>query len=320
MDLVPFLEPIRAELAEVERLLQETAARAAAPLGPGLAQVLLGGKRLRPALVILAGRLFAPTTPQIHGLATALDLLHASSLIHDDVVDAAPLRRGRAALHTVWPPAAAVLAGDYLLGEAMALVAELEQRTVSAFARLLQTVCAGEIAEMLGDGNDGDLRTAYARRIEGKTASLFTAAVGLAGALAGADGAQLVTLRGYGRELGMAYQIVDDVLDLTASEAELGKPAAGDLKQGLVTLPVVCYLETHADASDLVRAVLAGRRDEALVQAAVAAIRASGAIEQTLAEARAHVQRAQAALRDLPECEARRMLDQLAGYVVNRRH
>jgi len=319
LEVIPFLEAVHPELAQVECLLQEVLARAAAPLGPGLGQVLAGGKRLRPALVILAGRALDGGGPPFQLLAAALDLVHAATLIHDDIIDGAALRRGRAALHTLWPPAAAVLAGDYLLGEAIALLAELDRPCLTrAFAELLRAACAGEIAEILGDAS-ADPRTAYERRCEAKTAALFAMGLEMAGLLAAAAEPQLAALRRYGREFGLAYQIVDDVLDLTVGEDELGKPAAADLRQGLATLPILCYLERATAAEDPVRAVLAGRRDPERVEAAVQAIRTSGAIEAALDEARAHVQQAQVALMGLPESKARRMLGELAVYVVQRR-
>ncbi len=317
MGVVPLLEPIRAEMDEVERLLQAAVTQAEAPLRGALAGALLGGKRLRPALVILAGRACGASGTPFHRLGAALDMLHAATLIHDDLVDGAALRRGRATLHTAWPTAAAVLAGDYMLGEAVTLVAELgSPRIVQAFGGLLRAMAAGQIADVLGVGG-ADSRASYERAIEAKTASLFVAAMEMAGLLAAADEPELAALRGYGRELGLAFQIADDVLDLVASEAELGKPAAGDLRRGLATLPVLCYLE-RVQHGGPVRAVLAGRRDEALVQAAVEAIRASGAIEEALAEAGAHVRQAQAALAALPEGEARQLLGRLAEYVIER--
>ncbi len=317
--LIPLLEPIRADLERVECVLRGRLAAAGEPLGRALGAALTGGKRLRPALVILAGRLLEAPAPPFIALGAAMDILHAATLVHDDLVDQALVRRGRPALHTVWPLRAAVLGGDYLLAEAIALVAELgEPRILGATATLLRTMCAGEIRQALSAAGDRVRREEYYRSIEAKTASLFARSLEMAGALAGAGEAQTAALGRYGRELGIAYQIVDDVLDLTGDERELGKLPAGDLRQGLVTLPVLCYLE-RVPGEAAVQAVLAGERDETHLRAAVEAIRASGAAEMAVAEARGHAALAQEALVALPGNPARELLARLADYIVARR-
>ncbi len=317
------LESLRPELEQVQRLLDESAAPFEEPLGATLRRVLSGGKQLRPALVILVGQMFgAPTAPAqtaFCALAAAVSMLHVATLIHDDIVDDSPLRRGRRTLHTLWPAGAAVLAGDYLLGRATALLAELGQPDVlKVFAQTLCTMCSGEIRRALAASGGGG-REAYYRNIEAKTATLFAAAAEMAGLLAGAAPPQIAALRRFGRELGMAYQIVDDVLDFTGDEAQLGKPAGGDLRQGVVTLPALYYLEEAAGDDTSVRDVLAGRQGEEQVQAALEAVRDSGAIEEAMEEARAYVRRSQEALAALPDHPARRALHDLAGYVVERR-
>jgi geranylgeranyl pyrophosphate synthase len=141
----------------------------------------------------------------------------------------------------------------------------------------------------------------------------------MAGLLVAADERQAAALRLFGQELGLAYQIVDDVLDFTGDERQLGKPVGSDLREGLITLPVLCYLERAAE-DDPVRAVLAGRRDEEQVQAALEAVCASGALQAALVEARAHAERSQEALLALPDREARQTLHSLVAYVVDRDH
>jgi geranylgeranyl pyrophosphate synthase len=306
-------------MEQVEHLLDETLAKVEEPLGSMLRRSLGGGKQMRPALVILVGRMFASSSAPFHSLAAAVDMLHAATLIHDDLVDEAPLRRGRETLHTVWPAGATVLAGDYLLGQATSLIAELEHpRILKVFAEILCTMCAGEIRRMLITKGKHSRREDYYRSVEAKTASLFTASMEMAGLLAGAEELQIVALRRFGRELGMAFQIVDDVLDFIGDEAQLGKPAGSDLRQGLITLPILCYLE-RAEDDVPVNAVLSGQRDEEHVQAAIEAVCSSGAIKAALAEARAHAKRGQEALLTLPDNASRQMLCSLAEYVVERR-
>jgi len=310
-------------MERVERLLHETLASVEEPLGPMLDRLLDGGKRLRSALVVLTGQVFGASGRPFHNLAAALDMLHAATLIHDDVMDGSPLRRGHETLHTVWPARAAVLAGDYLLGQATALIADLEHpRIYKGFAAILCTMCAGEIRQTLVTRGRYRRREEYYRSSEAKTAALFAATTEMAGLLAGAGEHEVAALRRFGREFGLAFQIVDDVLDLTGDEAQLGKPAGSDLRQGLVTLPILCYLE-RAEDDNPVSAVLSGQRDEALlsehVRAAIEAVCSSGAIEAALEEARGHVRRSQEALATLPGNAARRTLWALAGYVVERR-
>jgi geranylgeranyl pyrophosphate synthase len=318
MKLIPLLEPIRLQMEWVERLLHETLAKVEEPISSRLRHSLDGGKRLRPALVILTGQIFAPCTEPCYSLAAAVDMLHTATLIHDDLLDEAPLRRGRETLHTIWPVGATVLAGDYLLGQAIALIAELgHPRIFKVFGETLCTLCAGEIRRMVAAEGERNCE-GYYRNIEAKTASLFAAVAEMAGVLAEAEESQIVALCRFGRELGMAFQIVDDVLDFIGDESELGKPAASDLRQGLITLPILCYLERVEDDGP-VHAVLSGQRDEEHVRAAIEAVRSSGAIEASLVEARAHARRSQEALMTLPDNASRHTLCSLAEYVVERR-
>jgi geranylgeranyl pyrophosphate synthase len=319
MELIPPLEPIRPEMERVERLLHETLAKVEEPISSKLRYSLDGGKRLRPALVILTGRMFASSTEPFYNLAAAVDMLHTATLIHDDLLDEAPLRRGRGTLHTIWPAGATVLAGDYLLGQAIALVAKLgHPRIFKVFGETLCTLCAGEIRRMVitrGEHSHED----YYRSIEAKTASLFAASTEMAGVLAGAEERQIAALRRFGQDLGMAFQIVDDVLDFIGDEGQLGKPAGNDFCHGLITLPVLCYLEEAEDTGP-VQTVLSGQRGQEHMQAAIEAIYSSGAIEASLAEAQAHARRSQEALAILPDNASRQMLCSLAEYVVERKH
>jgi geranylgeranyl pyrophosphate synthase len=328
--LIPLLEPIRPQMERVERLLFETLAQIEEPLGSMLRYSMGSGKRLRPALVILSGQMLrgehqnpASTAP-FHSLAAAVEMLHTATLIHDDLVDEALLRRGRETLHTIWSAGATVLAGDYLLARAASLVAGLEHPPIpKVFAETLCTMCAGEIRQIVTREKHGHNcaaveqtaldstgqwgREDYYRNVEAKTATLCAAATEMSGILAEAEEQQIAALRRFGRELGLAFQIADDVLDFTGSEAQLGKPAGSDLRQGLI--------EDEA----AVNAVLSGQRDEEHVRAAIEAVCSSGAIEAALVEARVHVRRSQEALATLPNNGSRQILHALAEYVVERR-
>lgn len=315
----PFLAAIRPHMEQVERHLRETLARVEEPLGSKLRHSLGEGKRLRPALVILSGELFVPCGRPFHRLAVAVELLHTATLIHDDLVDGSSWRRGREALHTLWPTGPTVLAGDYLLALSAALIAELGRpRILEVFASALCTMCAGEIEQTV-TREKSRRREDYYRGIEAKTASFCAAITEMAGILAAASESQITALRCFGWELGVAFQIADDVLDFVGNEAELGKPAGSDLRQGLLTLPTLHYLEGADDATP-VNAVLSGERDAEHLRAAIEAVRASGAIGRALTEARAHARQGQEALAGLPDNAARGMLWALTEYVVERRH
>jgi len=358
--LVHLLEPIRPHMEQVERMLCEKLTKVEEPLSSMLLRILSSGKRVRPALVILAGHMFippsikdstaasssvkgseatpisakgsiaapssakgsiaAPSSAPFYNLAAAVEMMHTATLIHDDLIDEAPLRRGRRTLHTTWPARAAVLAGDYLLAQAASTIAALEHpRLLHIFSQSLCAMCEGEIRQTFISAGRQSPREEYYRSIEAKTASLCAAAMEMAGVLAGADERQIAALHRFGREFGMAFQITDDVLDFVGDEQQLGKPAGSDLRQGMVTLPTLYYLEGSEEVTP-VQAVLSGRRDAEHVQAAIEAVRSSGGIEAALAEARVHANQARQALAALPATPARQMLRSLAEYVVERGH
>jgi len=304
----------------VQRVLDENLAQVGDPLFGVLQPRVAGGKRLRAALVMLVCRMLNASPDPLQHLAAAVEMLHSATLVHDDILDCSSVRRGSSALHTVWPVPAAVLAGDYLLARSTAIVAALNHPAVlKVFAEALCTLCAGEIRQMFVTLDTHTRRDEYYHSIEAKTAALFATAMQMAGMLAAASEAQTAALTSYGRQLGMAFQIADDVLDLVANEAEMGKPAGSDLRQGLATLPVLLYLDLDGVQGDgAVQAVLDGQRDEAQVQAALRAIRSSGAITAALAEAQVYVRRAQEALLTLPDTPPRHVLTALAEYVVAR--
>jgi geranylgeranyl pyrophosphate synthase len=319
MRVIPLLEPIRPDLRQVMRLLHGALARVEEPLGSELRASVEGGKYIRPALVILVGWLFSAEVAPFHRLAAAVEVLHTATLIHDDLVDGAALRRGHETLHTSWSAGMTVLVGDALLAQTAALVAELDcPRLLGVFAGALRAMSTGEIAQLLSAGKAHRSREGYHRRIEAKTAALCAAATEMAAILADAKEAQVAALRRFGWELGVAFQIADDVLDFVGDEAQLGKPAGSDLRQGLVTLPTICYLE-QARSSAVVDAVLAGRGDEKLVRVAIETICASGAVDAALDEARTHARQAQEALAGVPDSDSRRTLLALADYAVERR-
>jgi geranylgeranyl pyrophosphate synthase len=325
---IPLLEPLAAQLELVERKMYELAHPDYAQLVAVLRHLLdSGGKRLRPALALLAGS-FYPTEPdKLVLLAASVEMLHTATLVHDDLIDGALMRRGRTTLNAEWSPGATVLTGDYLFARAAALAAETDHvRVMAIFANTLMTICSGELRQIF-DRHDvprlsDDRAWAAAlerddQRIYAKTASLFAAATESAAVLGSAPEPQLAALRDYGRFLGAGFQIVDDVLDFEGDQEVLGKPVGSDLREGIITLPVLYFLREHPD-DERVAAVVRGGSDDELVRDVVAAIRESGAIVKAMDRARQFIVRSQAALTALPDSQPRAIMHRLADYTISR--
>jgi geranylgeranyl pyrophosphate synthase len=212
-----------------------------------------------------------------------------------------------------------VLAGDYLLAQSVCLLAQLRNPGVlKILAETLHTMSAGEIEYHYSQKNKKS-REVYFRSINAKTASLFAGAMEMVGVLAGARKSVVHNLRNFGHEFGIAFQIVDDVLDLVGDEAGLGKPAGSDLAQGIITLPVICYLERGND-DRIINKILSGERTPRDLKTAIKMIRESGAVEDALSEARAYARESKAALSQLPSGKSRQLLFDLVDCIVDRQH
>src|SRR5579863_1490215 len=202
------------------------------------------GKRLRPALVFLAASFHEYRREFLVPLAAAIELLHTATLVHDDLIDNAPVRRGVRTLHRMTSMAATVLVGDYVFANAAALCTETQNvRVMRVFGETLMTIVDGELKQLFTAGFWRQSRAEYFQKIDRKTASLIRTATETGAILSGAPEDEVQALRAYGYNLGMAFQIVDDVLDLVGDEAVLGKPVGSDLRGGMVTLPVIGLLE-----------------------------------------------------------------------------
>ncbi|MGH2520874.1 MAG: polyprenyl synthetase family protein [Anaerolineales bacterium] len=320
LSIAEILGLVQNDLSAVEARMREAGIEAQHPAISSALEHLLasGGKRLRPAVALLTARMLDGEPERAASLAAAIEMLHTATLVHDDLIDGSLLRRGLPTLNAQWSPAATVLTGDYLFARAAELASQTDSvRVMNVFARTLMVIVNGEISQMfVGRGRAS--REEYYQRIYAKTASLFSAAAEAAALLSHADEAVVGAMQLFGRETGMAFQIVDDILDFTSDETHLGKPVGSDLRQGLFTLPALYYFDKHLDDRD-VAALLNGRSgDPETVERIVRAVRASGAIEAAFAEAKAYVARAQAALRPMPENPYRRALAGLAEYFVSR--
>ncbi len=278
-----------------------------------------GGKRLRPALVLMATRFGAADYEKSIALAAAVEMLHTATLVHDDVVDNALVRRGNPTLNATWPRGATILAGDYLFARAANLAAETENvRIISIFSNTLMVICGGELDQIFSGFGRTPTLDEYHRRIYAKTASLFAAGTETGAILSGLPEAQVQALREYGHHLGMAFQILDDVLDFTGDQAKLGKPVANDLRHGIITLPVILFLENRPDHPTIERILARETPEDSEIMAVVDEIRASGAVEAAVDRARQFTAQAAEALRLLPDNPYRRAMQSLAHFVVER--
>jgi geranylgeranyl pyrophosphate synthase len=317
---IPGLALVSEDLARVECKMREAPHDKIESLATALDALLnSGGKRVRPALALLVSHFYRSASDKAISLAAAVEMLHTATLVHDDFIDGARLRRGNPTLNALWSPGATVLAGDFLFAWAANLAAQTESvRVIRIFSQTLMTICGGELRQLFRRPWRQQTRQDYNRRIYAKTASLFAAATEAATVLAAAPETEVKAFRDYGHQLGMAFQIVDDVLDFVGSANEMGKPIGSDMRQGIVTLPTLYYLNQHPD-DELLAQVLEGRAENGIIETAVSRIREAGAIDAAMNDARDHVLHAQAALNDLPDNRYRQAILDLADFVVQRR-
>ena len=295
---------------------------------PGVSDLVLGlvragGKRLRPLILLLAGRAYGNDRERLITAGAGVELLHTASLVHDDTVDRSGMRRGRPTLNSVLPSGAVILLGDFLFAQsAMLAAATNSPRVVSIFASTLADICDGQLREMFFAHRLDQSREEYERRIFGKTASLFAGSAEMGAIIANAPESAVQALRQYGSDVGMAFQIVDDVLDLREDSSQLGKPAGHDLTQGTVTLPTIIYasgLTQTSDAAIRLEGVVSGEIDEpSEVDKVVEEIRDSGALEAAMDEATGFAARSKTHLAAAPDPEVRDMLEQVADVVCER--
>jgi geranylgeranyl pyrophosphate synthase len=277
-----------------------------------------GGKRVRPTVVLLVSRMMGVGKEDSLNLAAAVELLHTATLVHDDLIDGSTLRRGSPTLNSTWNAPATILAGDFLFSQAASLGAQVESTVVMRmFANTLSTIVNGEIAQIF-ERNSVTHREDYEQRIYAKTATMFEMAARAPAFLVGKEDQYDEALRIYGHCVGMAFQIVDDVLDFSSDAKTLGKPVASDLRIGLLTLPAIYYLESHPADERLKQFQSGMQLAPGVMEALVEDIRKSGAVGQAQAEADQLVQKALNALDQLPPCPEREDLADLANYIVER--
>ncbi|MGM0583460.1 MAG: polyprenyl synthetase family protein [Pseudomonadota bacterium] len=315
---------VAGDLEQVNALIRERMVSDHAPRIPEVTRHLVeaGGKRLRPILTLASARLCGYEGDHHIRLAATVEFIHTATLLHDDVVDESDRRRGRPTANLLWDNKSSVLVGDYLFSRSFQLMVEAGSlRVLDILANASAVIAEGEVMQLATANDISTGEDAYLRMIHGKTAALFAAATEVGGVIAAAPEAQVEALRAYGRALGMAFQIVDDVLDYGGSAAALGKNTGDDFREGKVTLPVLLAAAQAPDAE--ARAFwsrVIERREQTGddLRHAVRLMQRSGALAGSEDRARAYAQEAREALAELPPSDLRAALGDIVEFVVAR--
>ena len=278
-----------------------------------------GGKRLRPLLVLLSARALDYSGPHHHQLAAIVEFIHTAMLLHDDVVDASELRRGRETANAVWGNEASVLVGDFLYSRAFEMMVEVDSmRVMQILAEATNTIAEGEVLQLLNCHEPDTTEQQYLEVILRKTAKLFEAATQLGAVLAGSDADTERAMAAYGVHLGTAFQLIDDALDYSGDQETIGKQLGDDLAEGKPTLPLIHVMRegSSAQVETVRRAITDGGRE--LISEVTSAIASTGAIAYTSRLAMDEALQARAALDALPASAYRDALIGLADYAVSR--
>lgn len=316
----PFYEVVDADFRAVNELIIDSLS-SHVPLVEEISHYLIeaGGKRLRPLLVLLAANACGYKGKDHIKLAAVIEFLHTAMLLHDDVVDASELRRGRKTVNAAWGNPASVLVGDFLHSRAFEMMVEIgDMRIMEILSHATNTIAEGEVQQLANVGNADLTEDAYMEVITRKTAMLFQAATHAGAVLAGASPEQEEALRDYGLRLGLAFQLVDDALDYEGDTEALGKNVGDDLAEGKMTLPLIATIR-HGSAAQgqLIRAAIAERGARDLTEIA-RTVQDAGGLKYTSGRADEEEARAQACLQVLQESTFRDAMSKLAAFAVQR--
>ncbi|MBL0387949.1 polyprenyl synthetase family protein [Tumebacillus sp. ITR2] len=321
MKLMDIYFSLKSDIDVVERRLHDEVHTSQRNLKKASTHLLkAGGKRIRPIFVLLAGKFGNYDVDRLAKVAAALELIHMASLVHDDVIDDAALRRGNPTVKSEWGNRMAMYAGDFIFARSLVLLSELPNVQVhQLLSKSIVSMCEGEIEQIRDFYNvDQNLRT-YLRRIKRKTALLLSVSTTLGAMVADCKRETVHALERFGYYAGMAFQIIDDILDLTATSKKLGKPVGNDLRQGNLTLPVLYALQ-HAPERDVLRANIHRDMTEAQALESISIVRASGGLEYAHRMADRYMEKCLEALELLPKIEATRQLTAIAHFINERDH
>ena len=314
---------LNADMTAVNDLIRDRMASEHAPRIPEVTAHLVeaGGKRLRPMLTLAAARLCGYDGPYHVHLAATVEFIHTATLLHDDVVDESAQRRGRPTANLLWDNKSSVLVGDYLFARSFQLMTETNNmRVLAILANASATIAEGEVLQLTAAQNLATDEGIYLQVVRGKTAALFSAATQVGGVIAAAPDAQVQALFDYGDALGIAFQIVDDLLDYQGDPNATGKNIGDDFRERKLTLPVIKAI-AKGDAAERAfwtRTIEKGKQEDGDLEHALSLLNAHGTLDETKAEALAWAEQAKAALNTLPDHELTQMLRDLADYVVAR--
>ncbi|HEY0487951.1 MAG TPA: octaprenyl diphosphate synthase [Telluria sp.] len=280
-----------------------------------------GGKRIRPVLVLLVANAYGYRGTAHHELAAVVEFIHTATLLHDDVVDESSMRRGRQTANALFGNAASVLVGDFLYSRSFQMMVGLNNmRVMQILSDATNVIAEGEVLQLLNMHDPDVTQESYLKVIRSKTAKLFEAAAQLGALIAGATDEQVEAAGEYGRSLGTAFQLIDDVLDYAGDANEIGKNVGDDLREGKPTLPLIYLMETGtAEQRELVRNCIE-QGDEQHFDAILAAVTTSGALDFTRREAEVAGKRAAGAIASLPDSPYKQSLLQLCAFAVDRNH
>ena len=321
MTITSIHAPVQDELAQVEAAILEVTKSEIPQVRSMLEHVLSApGKRLRPTIALLAGR-FAEHRPEaLVPLAASIELLHTATLVHDDVIDESDTRRGRPTTNSKHHNAIAVMLGDYMFAHAAELICHTESiEVVKLFSKTLLAMASGELTQDMSAYEYGQATMQYFHRIAGKTASLFATCAEGGGMVANSPDGWTSALRDYGENVGMAFQIVDDILDFEGDEEEMGKPTGSDLMEGTITLPALLLMERNPDDNPVKRLFGDDGNNDEHLAAAIFAVQNSDIIDDSYRVAQDFSMRAVEALQVLPDTPDRTALVDIAEHVLARR-
>ena len=321
LQAVSIFEPVREGLERVKERLY-----AVADVVPSFPAELLdhalepAGKSFRPAITLLASNFHPRDDEVIETMAVAVELLHIASMIHDDTVDDSDVRRGKATVSSLWGRNAAVLVGDYIFAKSATFVCDTGNiRVVKRFAETIMELSSGELQETADAYNSGQSREQYLKRVYDKTASLFTTAAQSGAVLSGVSEEMAGAFTEYGYNVGMAFQIIDDILDFDGESQEVGKPVGSDLAHGILTLPAIIAVERQPDDNPILDS-LEHPGDSLALERAMEMVQSSSAVKDARATAEEYGLRAVNALAGLERNDSRRSLEALVDYALNRRN
>jgi octaprenyl-diphosphate synthase len=324
-DLSQILAPISLEFKDLDRVIRDRLASKVALIDQISTYIIqAGGKRVRPALLMLIAKALANGRPTPHTLemAAVVEFIHTATLLHDDVVDESTLRRGRETANAAFGNAASVLVGDFLYSRAFQMmVAPNDLRVMQILSDATNTIAEGEVLQLLNMNDPEVDESSYLQVIRYKTAKLFEASTELGAILAQASDTRREQAAAFGRHIGTAFQLMDDLLDYTANAAQMGKNAGDDLREGKPTLPLIYLLENGTNAEQLlVRAAIEQNQDlpEDVFSQILSAVQNSGALDYTQAAAKREADLALECIQDFPSNEATIALRELCVYSLAR--